>query len=163
MKNYVCRPKKDNKKCVILSAALLFLSAVAFFLSSYTAPFRAVGQMISIIFLLFFVQLSSKFLFTDYIYRLEEETLFLSLGQGKREKNLGYIPISQEVELFSKKEWETKKNDVFVSQCFSYCQNLFPANASYLLFPQEDRKVLLIFEPDEILRSLLGEKTKKKM
>ena len=70
MKNYVCRPKKESKKCVILSVAILFLSAVAFFLSATMASFRAVGQMISVVFLLLFVQLSSKFLLTDYFYTL---------------------------------------------------------------------------------------------
>ena len=86
MKNYICRPKKESKKCVILSVAILFMSAVAFFLSATMASFRAVGQMISVVFLLLFVQLSSKFLLTDYFYTLEEEKLFLhSYEQGKEQ------------------------------------------------------------------------------
>lgn len=158
MKNYVCRPKKDNKKCKILSVALLFLSAVSFFLSAYMSSFRAVGQMISVVFLLLFVQLSSKFLLTDYVYTLEEEKLFVSSKQGKRKKDLGYIPLSQSVKLFTKKEWEKKKENITVSQRFSYCQNLFPADESYLLFSQEEKNVLLVFEPDETLLSLLKER-----
>ncbi len=161
MKNYCCQPKKESRNCVILCIALLFLSAAAFFLSTYMAAFRALGQMATVIFLLLFVQLSSKFLLTEYFYTLEENALYLSTRQGKKKKNPGHVPLSADVKLFTKKEWEEKKETFSVRQRFSYCQNLFSENECYLLFPQEETFVLLVFEPDETLRSLLQEKIKE--
>ncbi len=158
MKNYVCMPKKEMKPCAILCVSILFLSAVVFFLSRYMASFRTVGQMIGIAILLLFVQLSSKCFFTSYSYALEGNKLSIFLRQGNRKKNLGYIPLSENVILFTKKEWEEREENPEISQCFSYCQNLFPKNASYLIFPQEGRNVLLIFEPDETLHALLKER-----
>lgn len=158
MKNYVCQPKKERKTCIFLCLVLLFLSATAFFLSTYMAAFRALGQTVSVIFLLLFVQLSAKFLLTEYVYTFEGDKFYLSTRQGKKKKDLGHVPLSAEVKLFTKKEWEEKKENFSVKHRFSYCQNLFSKNESYLIFSQEETLSLLVFEPDEKLLSLLKER-----
>ena len=107
--------------------------------------------------LLLFVQITTKYLLTDYRYGFEEGCLVLSSRQGKQEKSLGSIPITSESLLLTRKEWEEKKKDKHKrpAKSFSYCQNLFPENPYYLLTPEGDGFVLLVFEPDKPLLALL--------
>lgn len=161
MKNYCCQPKKNSRKCIVLCIALLVLSAVAFFLSSYMASFRALGQALSVICLLFFIQLTAKFLLTDYFYTLEEDTLCFSTRQGKRTKSLGSVSLADGLRLYTQKEWDEKKKNFSVGRRFSYCQNLFSEKIRYLLLQDGESVVLLAFEPDDTLLSLLKEKIKE--
>lgn len=158
MKQYVCRPKKDRAKCIGICIALIVLSAVAFFLSTLLGSFRALGQGVSVVCLLFFVQLSAKYLLTDYLYILEEDTLFIVTRQGKREKSQGGIRLVSGTRLFTADGWEREKSAFPLKQRFSYCQNLSSQALYYLAIPEEDRFVLVALEPDETLLALLQEK-----
>ena len=159
---YCCHPKKDNRKCILLCLALLVSSVVIFFLATRTAAqFRAIGQMLSVILLLLFVQLSNKFLLTEYLYTLEDNMIFFTTRQGKRCKNLGSVSLTENTRFFTKEEWEKEKENITVKQIFSFCQNLSPKNPSYLLIFENGAYTFLAFEPDETLSALLrkAEKT----
>ena len=158
MKNYLCRPQKKDRTTKLLSLALLVGSAIVFYLSTYFSGIKAILQLISVIMLLIFVQITTKFLLTEYRYGLEEENLYLSSRTGKREKNLGYLSITKDTILLDEKAWQEKQKEYKITHRFSYCQNLFAKNKYYLLSPEENGFVLLVFEPDEILVSLLKER-----
>ncbi len=158
MKNYLCRPNRCDRVTKILCIALVFSSAISFYLSTLFPAFKAIGQLISVILLLFFVQITTKFLLTEYRYGLEEGSLYLSCRQGKREKNLGFLPITKSTLLLDKDTWQKSGKQYKIRHSFSYCQNLFPKKAYYLLSPEEDGSyALLVFEPDDTLLLLLKE------
>ncbi len=162
MKNYLCRPCRHDRGTKALCIALIFGSAICFYLPTLFPHFKAIGQLVSVILLLFFIQITTKFLLTEYRYGLEEGNLYLSCRQGKREKNLGYLPIGENTLLYDKDSWQKNRKQYRIGHKFSYCQNLFPKKAYYLLSPEENGSfVLLVFEPDETLLSLLKETIQK--
>lgn len=160
MKNYLCRPQRRDRHTKILAFSLLLLAFVSFFLSSYLKELKALGQLMAAIFLVIFIQITTRYLLTDYRYALEDGQLLLSSRQGKREKNLGGIPVNEKSILLDRDAWRRDKKKYRLSARFSYCQNLFPQKAVYLLTQEEKGYVLLIFEPDEALLSLLHEQIK---
>ena len=158
MKNYVCKPKRQDLVTKILCILLIVGSAVSFYLPTLFPAIKAIGQLVSVVLLLVFVQITTKFLLTEYRYALEEGNLYLSTRQGKREKNLGFLPLGEQTFLYNKETFQNAKPKHKISHKFSYCQNLFPKNPHYLMSPEEDGSfVLLVFEPDETLLSLLKE------
>ena len=89
---YTCIPARRGKKETVLCFALLILAALSFFFAARFPAGRAVGQLISVVLLLLFILISSKFLLTEYRYHLEDGTLSISLRQGSRVKQQGSIP-----------------------------------------------------------------------
>ena len=160
MKNYLCRPRREDKKTKILVLALAVLAFILFFLSIRFPVIKALLQLFSAVLLLIVVQLTTRFLLTDYRYELEDGCLLLSSRQGRREKNLGGIPITAETKLFEQAAWKANRSNYKIAATFSYCQNLTPPNPVYLLSPEERGFVLLTFEPDETLLRLLEEEIK---
>lgn len=158
MKNYVCEPKLKYLRTIDL---IFSLAAFALFLFVFSIHFpnrRAFFQLISTAILLIVIQLTNRFFLSKYRYALEDGYLLLSYRQGPREKNLGGIPITAEIMIFNRDTWKQEKHNYRASSRFSYCQNLFPENPYYLLAPEEKGGfLLLIFEPDETLLSLLQE------
>ena len=159
---YSCKPKKKEREAKWICIILLILAFTVFFLSDLFDYFRAAGQLSAVVLLFLFVQITTKFLLTEYEYVLEEDTLYLSSRQGKRIKNLGGIPISERCILQQRKKGEGKKNKLPVKKRFSYCQNLFPCNSYELLCYDGEGMISLIFEPDEILAAMLTERIEKK-
>lgn len=155
--NYVLKPKRNSKSCVSLCIGLLILSAVSFYLSEQTALFRAIGQLISVILLLLFIQITTKFLLTEYEYAIEGETVHFSCRQGRKIKQLGSIILSDRCRLMSKKEFAEQKKKLSISYRLSFCQNLFAPEATVLLCPDEKGCVAVCFEPDEVFLNLLKE------
>lgn len=155
MKPYQCNPKKQDKKTKILVFFLTLFAFFIFFLSTRFPAVKAWLQLISAALLLIMIQISTRFLFTQYRYGLEDGHLLLSSRQGPREKHLGGIPLSGEVRILDRKAWEEEKKKTPIASRFSYCQNLYPEKPYYLIAPGEQGAVLLVFEPDETLLSML--------
>ena len=107
--------------------------------------------------LFLFIQITSKFLLIRYTYSLEEDTLYLFSRQAKKVKDLGSVPLKADTLFFDEAEWKTKKKNYPPKLSFSYCQNLAPEKSYYLLIPDEDRWIILHFEPDETLACLIRE------
>ncbi len=160
MKNYFCKPKRSSKKTEAMVYFLAALAMILFLLSIRFPQIKALLQLFSAAILLIVIQISNRFLLTQYRYGLEDGYLLLSTRQGPREKNLGGIPITSQTVILDRKTWEKEKHNYLTSSRFSYCQNLFPEKPYYLLSPEEKGYVLLIFEPDETLLALLKEKIK---
>lgn len=157
MKNYFCKPLRRGKKAKI-RVFLLGAAAIALFLLSTALPaYKAILQLVSALLLLLLIQISNRFLLTQYRYGLEDGYLLLSTRQGKKERHLGGIPITAKTLLLDREAYENQKQNYPVSSRFSYCQNLFPENPYYLLAPEEKGYLLLIFEPDETLCTLIQE------
>lgn len=156
MKTYLCKPKKQNKSTKILVLFMTCLAFFLFFLSIRFPQIKAILQFLTAALILLVIQLSSRFLLTEYRYGFEDGTLLLSSRQGRREHHLGSVAITAKTKLFPKDAWEKEKGKFSVTSRFSYCQNLTPEQPYYLLTPEEkDGYVLLVFEPDETLLNLL--------
>ncbi|MBE6713480.1 MAG: hypothetical protein E7580_08245 [Ruminococcaceae bacterium] len=163
MRNYLCRPKRKDRQTKILVILLGILALFLFLLSTRFNAAKGVLQLCSALLFLVVVQFTTRFLLTDYRYGLEDGTLFLSSRQGRREKHLGGLPITSETAILSREEWKARKKEFPLSARFSYCQNLAPEQPYYLLAPEEEKGfVLLTFEPDETLLSLLNEEIKSR-
>ena len=158
---YLCYPKKNNKAGKVLCLFLILFSAASFFLSVRFPFWKAALQLLSVILLLLFIQITGKYLLTRYRYGYENATLFLSARQGKKEKSYGSLPVTSTLRLLTKEDWKRGKKAFPLSQRVSLCQNLFPENPCYLLAPDGEKFVLLIFEPDETLLTLLREEIGK--
>jgi len=157
MKNYFCKPLQKGKKAKI-RVFLLGAAAITLFLLSTALPsYKAILQLAAALLLLLLIQISNRFLLTQYRYGLEDGYLLLSTRQGKKERHLGGIPITAETVLLDREEYEIKKQSYPFSSRFSYCQNLSPEKPYYLLTPEEKGYLLLIFEPDETLCALIRE------
>ena len=161
MKKYLCKPEAKNEKT---KAIVFSLGAVAILLFIFSIRFpevKALLQLFTASLLLLIIQISNRFLLSKYRYGLEDGYLLLSYRQGPKEKNLGGIPITSETKILDKETWEKEKHQYLASSRFSYCQNLFPEKPYYLLAPEEKGGfLLLIFEPDGTLLSLLREQIK---
>lgn len=156
MKNYLCKPKRNDRSTKTICFSLLILSVLSFYLSARFPLFKAIGQLLSVLLLLLFVQITTKYLLTDYRYGFEDGSLLLSSRQGKKEKNLGSLPLQNTCMLFDQKAWLEEKAKHKITHRFSYCQNLFPKKPYYLLSPEGEGFVLLVFEPDETLLTILS-------
>lgn len=160
MNSYFCKPKNQNKNTKILVLFMTCLAFFLFFLSIRFPQIKAVLQLLTAALILLVIQISSRFLLTEYRYGFEDGSLLFSSRQGRREHNLGSVSVTTETKLFSKDAWEKEKEKFTVSSRFSYCQNLTPAQPYYLLTPEENGTyVLLVFEPDERLVSLIVAQT----
>ncbi|MBQ8911022.1 MAG: hypothetical protein IJY89_00445 [Clostridia bacterium] len=160
MNNYLCQPKKSDKKAVALVSCLAATAMILFIFSIRFPGMKAILQLFTAASLFFVVQISDRFLLRQYRYAFENGYLILSTRQGPREKSLGGIPITAETVILDRKKWEEEKHKYLVSSRFSYCQNMFPQKPCYLLAPDEKGYMLLIFEPDETLLRLLNEQIK---
>jgi len=162
MSSYRCEGRRQGVLSLIFCISLLFFSLACFFLSRYLAGhLRIVGQGLGVVLLILFVQISSRYFLTAYTYTLEDGLLSLSSRSGRRMKNLGSLPVTRDCLLFKKADWQKKKRDYPLSHRFSYCQNPFPKDSAVLLFPDREKGgyILLEFEPDEVLFSLLSKIT----
>ena len=112
MNEYRCTPKKNARPAVILCTGLLVSSFASFFASSLLPTFRGLGQLVAAILLMFFVYLSNRYLLTEYTYSLEENTLFLTLVQGKRIRHPGGVPITEQSVILTKEEWKWEKRNI---------------------------------------------------
>ena len=157
---YSCKPEKKDGETKWICLILLVLAVAVFYLSDLFGSLRAAGQLSAVVLLLLFVQITTKFLLTQYEYVLEDDTLYLSSRQGKRLKNLGGIPITKRCILLERTK-ETKAATPRTAKRFSYCQNLFPAK-SYELVSRDGEGLSLIFEPDEALVTLLSDLIEEK-
>lgn len=153
--NYICRPVRKDKKAKALCLALLIASVLCFYFSTLFPGYKGILQIISFLLLFPFLQITSKYLLTSYQYGLEDGVLLLSSTQGKRTKNLGSLPLNGKCLLLTEKQFENRKDSFSITHRFSYCQNLFSEEKTYLLAPEESGYLLLVFEPDETLISLL--------
>ena len=157
---YVCRPKKQSTPAILFCLCVLICSVVSFYLAVILPALRAFGQFLSVLLILLFVQITTKFLLTEYYYQWENDRLFVTSRVGKKEKNLGSLFVTPECRLIPKKEWKKALANRECSpsrQRFSYCQNLFAKGAFVLVCPKEamGEDCALIFEPDEVLVGLL--------
>ena len=156
---YSCKPEKKDGEAKWVCLILLVLAVAVFYLSDLFGYFRAAGQLSAVVLLLLFVQITTKFLLTRYEYVLEDDTLYLSSQQGKRIKNLGGIPITKRCVLLERTK--EKKATRGTAKRFSYCQNLFPVK-SYELVSGDGEGISLIFEPDEVLVTMLSDLIEEK-
>ena len=162
MRSYRCEVRRQGVLSLIFCIALLFFALAAFFFSRYLGGnLRAVGQGLAVVLLVLFIQISSRFFLTAYAYLWEDGHLSLSSRTGRRIKSLGSLPVTGDCLLLKKAQWQKRKKEFSLSHRFSYCQNLFPQDSAILLFPDREKGgyVLLEFEPDETLFSLLREVT----
>ncbi len=159
--NYVLKPQRKAKQAILLCFCLLVLSVTSFYLAELFLPARAFGQLIAAIFLLLFIQITNKYLLTEYEYALEDQLLHLSLRQGKKIKHLGSIPLSDRCVLMTKQEFAAQKKKGTVTGRLSYCQNLF-AEYHVLLCPQEKGAACVCLELDETFVRLLKQRIETK-
>jgi hypothetical protein len=161
-REYVCIPAQKGKRPLILCIALLVFSVFSFYWGTLFPQGRAVGQLLAVLFLLLFIQLTNKYLLTEYRYEWREGTLTLSKRQGKRIRFLGSIELKEGYLFLSKKEWKETKDRYPLKNRFSYCRNMATGDASVLLCPDGEKYLLLLFEPDATLCQILREYLEKK-
>ena len=152
MTSYLCHPKRHNTPEKVICVSLLVTAILSFYFSNLFSSLRALGQGLSAVLLFFFIFFTIKYLLTDYRYAWENGNLILSSRLGRKEKSLGSIPITKDCRLVKKEQWN--KGEAKPKSRFSYCQNLFPPNAFYLVVSDKE-SYLLCFEPDETLLALL--------
>lgn len=146
-------PKRESKRETLICVVLLFLALLSFFLASVLPASRALGQLLAVIFLVFFVQLSSRYLFCSYEYELCGDRFRLDLIQGKRKKPLGTVVLDERAHLFTQEEWKREKGRFRLGHRLSCTANLKSRSIRLLLMPEESGAWLLLsFEPsDEML------------
>ncbi len=145
---YRCIPQRKGKRTTVLCGALLILSAVAFYASSFMQGFRVVGQLFSVVLLLCFVQLTTRYLLTGYEYILQGSTLSLYQIRGKNAKQMGSVRLTSDCRLFTEEEWEKQKKTYSVKFRLDLSQNLVSEEKRYLLFPAETDFLLVLLEPN---------------
>ena len=162
MNSYKISPKKNPRPAVTLCILFLTGAFLCYVLSARFAVTRAIGQLLAAVFLLLFVQISTKHLLTEYTYSLEDGVLSLLALQGKRIRFLGSVPLTADCLLLTKKEWKKQKEKYPLSARLSCMQNLFAERAFVLLCPNDKKYTALFFEPDEVLEALILEQIKAK-
>lgn len=156
--SYSCIPKKEGRKAKVLCFVLFILAVAAFVAANYLPAAKGVGQLFAALLLLLFIQITTKFLLTEYCYKWENGTLSISAKQGSRIKNQGGVPVHSRCILLTEGEWKKTKKQYSIESRFSYLQNLSSPRTHYLLCPGKQGYVCLSFEPDDTLLALLREK-----
>lgn len=145
---YRCVPRRKGKRVAVLCGALLIFSAVAFYVSAFLQAFRAAGQLFSVVLLLCFVQLTTRYLLTSYEYILQGGTLSLYQIRGKNSKQMGSVRLTSDCRLFTGAEWEKEKKSYPVKFRLDLSQNPVSEEKRYLLFPAEGDFFLVVIEPN---------------
>ncbi len=152
---YTCKPMKKNRSTILLSFALIVFGVLSLAMARHLNP-HIFGQVIGVVLLMGAIQISTKYVLSDYSYFWDGETLTFRITQAKRAKTCACIPLNAACRLFSEDEWKREKNNYRIKTRLSYCQNLSPHPCSYLVFSDEKEDAFLIrFEPDDTLFSLL--------
>lgn len=157
-KEYRYTPEKRDSGEKLLCFLLLIAALIAFYLSNTFLSFRLAGQVLAVILLFFFIQITTRYLLTQVDYLLQGNDFYIITRQGKKEKRVGSLEITPDCKFFTQKEWEKEKKNHPAGHRFSYCQNLFSAEKHYLICPEgENRFLVLCFEPDSILSKQIKE------
>jgi len=153
------RSPMDGAVAVISLALALIFSLLA----SGFPSFKALGNLLTAALLIFFIQITTRFLLTEITYLYHRDNLFVLSRQGKKEKRLGSLEINEACFLFEKDLWMKEKPRFSLSHKISYCHHFFSPQPCYLLCPEPsgNRFVLLVFEPDETLKTILRNKIER--
>ncbi len=160
--NYEYRPKRQSYHAHFAVLCFLLLSIATFVSSAFVTKLPAVLQAVGVALLLPAIQLVSKYLVVQYLYRvrmLEDGSVdlevFLYRGGAKMQLVccVGLAEITAAVPLCAENRRAPKG-----LKRYSYCMDLAPSDALVLSITNADGECEVLLCPDEHMRTLLTPK-----
>lgn len=162
----VYTPKRSNKRAFWITLAL-FTVAAAGFLASAVLPYRALFQIIAVIGVTIGIQLTQKYLLTDYEYSFASNTndygettvtLTVVRKQGKRSTvmcNLNVNPRCRIVDYQPAKKLEERYGRINFR--YDFCVDICPKTAYSVILDFRDDKAVLKLQCDESFAKAFSE------
>ncbi len=142
-------PVKETRRLTALCVPLFCLAFLLFWSGNFL-PFGALMQAIGGILLVVTLFLTLRFALSSFRYEICDGSLLIFRRQGKREEQVCGVDLDSLVSLSTKEEFQKEKPAHAL--CYNFSQNFASKNRTYLLFvfnDLEDKRALLIFEPNE--------------
>lgn len=151
----VYKPKKDLKKPTAVSVFCVVCASVLLCLSSAEIGWRLGEQIGMLVFVVIFIDILTRYFFTDYRYKLSgrEDRRELSVIKrgGNREMTVCNFDFSSVISVQRRgKLREFEKENGKVDVRYSYHVNMFTRDAVWIYFTFNGKKVLLTLEADDV-------------
>ena len=153
---YVNTPPHTKKQAVTVSA-ILFAAAMLCFVFGRFMPMTLIWQAVAICSLVAGIQITSKYVLTEYRYKLndlahlhESNQLIVESVQGKNVKTVCSLTLETRVgftKYESLKQIEEKYGHI--SRSFSYSPNMFSDSKYAYIFEFNDETNLIILDVDD--------------
>lgn len=164
------RPKKDLRKPTAVSVFCIVCAIAAVCLSSAGIGWRLGEQLAALIFIVVFIDILTRYFFTDYTYKLTEDEgkseLAVIKKGGNREMTVCNFELSSAISVQRRgKLREFEKENGRMDARYSYHVNMLTRDALWIYFTFNGKKILLTLEGDDAFferlkqASRLGEDT----
>ena len=154
------RPPIKNRKAIIMSLASAFCAMLLIVLSGIFDSYGGLYQISAIILGVVSIELYMKYVGSDYVYEITEESFRIYKITGK--KSICVSSLDYEMSLT-----EVVSKDVYLSEKENYkkynfnvnfCKNISPDEYYIYFFEFNEKKCMMKFEPDDVFVNLLNEK-----
>ncbi|MBQ3483382.1 MAG: hypothetical protein IJA78_04315 [Clostridia bacterium] len=157
---YDHRPQRQNATAKLAVLALLAAAAIALFGSTLTPKYPAILQAIGIALLIPIIQLSTRYLFTSYLYRLRPyddgstDLEIYSYRGGARMQLVCRVGL-EEITALTPLTAANKKPPHGLRR-YNYCMDIGPRDAQVLSVTNGDGDCEILLVPDKTLCDALA-------
>ena len=143
-------PQKIIKNSAIMSC-LCSVAAAVVLLLSFTEKYRFVWQTSFAVFATIAIQLTVRFILSNYIFILDDVNFIITRTYSKNSKQLCNINLKNSLGIFDKKPSKEVERDIGKIEIRrSFCQNLWAGDKEYIYVFEFDEKICAIkFNADE--------------
>ena len=156
---YEYRPQHTNNRARMLVLGLAALAASALISSAFVPKYPFILQSLGLLLLLPTVQLLTRFVVTQYLYRITpyesgEVDLEIFAYRGGNKKQLVCRVGLEEITAVTPLSAQNKKPQNGVCR-YNYCPDLAPERAGVLSITNADGDCEILFSPDEKLTAII--------
>ena len=151
---YKYSPKRSSPFAAAITATLYILSVVLFGCSVFGLKPASLLQLASVCALTFAVLLTTRYLFTSYVYAIEENGDFsVTQTTGKKITTVCLISLDDIAQIVDY-SGRTPEKGIKIN---NYCADMFPAKAMLLILKKQsaDGRVGIKFQPDAQMSAII--------
>ena len=155
-------PKKEIKNAAIFSGICIFSAAALITASMFVSNFavvRLVYRLSAVVFATAAIQITSRFILSDYIYILDKTNFIIVKVNGAKSAQVCNISLETSISVFEKnKKFSEIEKQFDKFNKTNFCQNMIPYKLYVYIFELNQKKSAVIFEPD---RNFIAEMQKR--
>ena len=150
----IYKPEKNSKLPITICIACIAVGIVIFILGNFNIGHRLTQQLIALVLMVIAIEITTKYILTDYVYEINPEhsspDLIVTKIGGNRKMavcNIGADSVICVQKRGKTKEFEEKYGRMDVK--YSYISNLRAENVAWIHFIHNDKKVLVAIEVND--------------
>ena len=152
-KPYRYTPKKEIKNAAVFSGVCFFAAAALLLISVFVrgkAEFRVIYELSAVIFATVGVQVTTRFILSDYVYILDKTDFIIYKINGRKSTQICNIPLDTASGVTIKSPEKSKKSfRKAMAVRKNFCQNMFPAKPCEYIFEYGGKTSAVTFDADE--------------